>query len=146
MNERITAELLLQIFDKKQLSDTKIGKIVKNFVNITLSILLRKLTLSPNDIPDISSWGDFIPQTDKRKFLFIFDDIERAACGIKELLGFINTFVEQYKAKVIIIGYKEKIGLICDNDKTDQLSKCNNNKESSLIDKNSELSIFSQYE
>ena len=46
----------------------------------------------------------------KRKFVIVFDDLER--CGInskKDLLGAINNFVENKQIKVIIIAEEEKI-------------------------------------
>lgn len=46
----------------------------------------------------------------KRKFVIVFDDLER--CGInsnKDLLGSINNFIENKQIKVIIIADEEKI-------------------------------------
>lgn len=42
--------------------------------------------------------------------LIIFDDLERCLIPIKELLGYINFFVEQCNAHVIIVGDEHKLG------------------------------------
>lgn len=42
--------------------------------------------------------------------LIIFDDLERCLIPIKELLGYINFFVEQCHAHVIIVGDEHKLG------------------------------------
>lgn len=42
--------------------------------------------------------------------LIIFDDLERCLIPIKELLGYINFFVEQCNAHVIIVGDEQNLG------------------------------------
>ncbi len=42
-------------------------------------------------------------------FFFVFDDLERCLMPLEESLGFISSFVEQYKAKVIILANEEEI-------------------------------------
>lgn len=42
--------------------------------------------------------------------ILIFDDLERCDCPINEILGYINSFVEHEKMKVIIVANQEKIG------------------------------------
>ncbi|MFV0352344.1 MAG: hypothetical protein ACK5JF_08570 [Oscillospiraceae bacterium] len=49
---------------------------------------------------------------------FIFDDLERCSMPINEVLGFVNHFLEQNNAKVLIIANESEIGsvkLISDN-------------------------------
>lgn len=56
-------------------------------------------------------------EEDIKKFkLIIFDDIERSLIDIRELLGYINNFVEHGKCKVIIVGDVDKIQDIGSND------------------------------
>lgn len=43
-------------------------------------------------------------------FVYIFDDLERCALPINEILGFINSLVEQNNAKVIIVANEKEIG------------------------------------
>lgn len=52
----------------------------------------------------------------KRFKLIIFDDLERSLIDIRELLGYINNFVEHGKCKVIIVGDVDKIQDIGSND------------------------------
>lgn len=42
--------------------------------------------------------------------ILIFDDLERCDCPINEILGYINTFVEQEGMKVIIVANEKEIG------------------------------------
>lgn len=42
-------------------------------------------------------------------FVIVFDDLERCTIGIEEILGYINTFVEHNKNKVIIVANQEEI-------------------------------------
>lgn len=42
--------------------------------------------------------------------ILIFDDLERCDCSINEILGYINSFVEHEKMKVIIVANQEEIG------------------------------------
>ncbi len=42
--------------------------------------------------------------------ILIFDDLERCDCPINEILGYINSFVEHEKMKVIIVANQEEIG------------------------------------
>ena len=45
----------------------------------------------------------------KKELVFIFDDLERTDIKLTEILGYINSLVEQSKFKVIILGSEEKI-------------------------------------
>ena len=45
------------------------------------------------------AWG-----SGKTYFIFVFDDLERCSMPINEALGYINHFVEQNNAKVLIDG------------------------------------------
>lgn len=45
----------------------------------------------------------------ENEFFFVFDDLERCLMPIEESLGYISVFVEQYKAKVIILANEKEI-------------------------------------
>lgn len=45
----------------------------------------------------------------ENEFFFVFDDLERCLMPLEESLGYISSFVEQYKAKVIILANEEEI-------------------------------------
>ena len=55
--------------------------------------------------------------------LLIFDDLERSLIDIRELLGYINNFVEHGRCKVIIVGDTDKIQ---DEESKDEI---NNNRQ-----------------
>jgi len=46
---------------------------------------------------------------DYKEYYFIFDDLERCTMPINEILGYINHFVEQNSAKVIVVAYEHEI-------------------------------------
>ena len=52
------------------------------------------------------------PFLDYKKHYFIFDDLERCSMPINEALSYINCFLEQKKAKVLIIANEEEIGSV----------------------------------
>ena len=45
----------------------------------------------------------------KNDYFFVFDDLERCPMPLDEVMGYISNFVEQYEAKVILIGNEEEI-------------------------------------
>lgn len=68
--------------------------VIKNYVGID----------ADNAINNISE------NLDMKKFIIIFDDLERASCDINEILGYINNFVEHDDTKVIIVANEYEIG------------------------------------
>lgn len=46
---------------------------------------------------------------DEGEFFFVFDDLERCLMPLEESLGYISAFVEQHKAKVIILANENEI-------------------------------------
>lgn len=42
--------------------------------------------------------------------VFVFDDLERCSCPIEEIFGYLNTFIEQNKNKIILIANEKEIG------------------------------------
>lgn len=55
-------------------------------------------------------------------YFFVFDDLERSSMLVNEVLGYINNFVEQNKAKVLIIANEKEIGTVETQDS--KLLKC----------------------
>ena len=100
----IIASLMSSIASKKfgknilflsNLTTFGIEALVERFVGGTTAKKLDKFT-------NLSSFkeGDYF---------FVFDDLERCPMPLEESLGFISSFVEQYKAKVIILANEEEI-------------------------------------
>lgn len=90
----------------------KAGTQVLNFIgkaviNSTIKVGDNELELSsPLSVLDIFSEGNSNIKGDK---LFIFDDFERSNIDTKDLLGFINWFVERAHCHVVIIGDFSKL-------------------------------------
>lgn len=61
--------------------------------------------MKPDDIGGVIE--SFLPINNS---ILIFDDLERCDCSINEILGYINSFVEHEKMKVIIVANQEEIG------------------------------------
>lgn len=100
----IIASLMSSIASKKfgknilflsNLTTFGIEALVERFVGGTTAKKLDKFT-------NLSSFkeGDYF---------FVFDDLERCLMPLEESLGFISSFVEQYKAKVIILANEKEI-------------------------------------
>ena len=45
----------------------------------------------------------------KNDYFFVFDDLERCPMPLDEVMGYISNFVEQYEAKVVLIGNEEEV-------------------------------------
>jgi len=52
---------------------------------------------------------DFLSDKSKVKMVFIFDDLERSDIPLVDILGYINTLVEQSNANVIVLANEEQI-------------------------------------
>lgn len=95
------------------------AKIGKSFLKVVSKIALRTdLDINQNGTDDIGvemslDALSFLKSDDdeiKSDKLIVFDDLERCLIPIKELLGYINYFVEQCHAHVIIVGDEPKLG------------------------------------
>jgi len=70
--------------------------------------ILKPITGVDGNIDNISkAIRSVVPISDS---IFIFDDLERCNCQINEILGYINTFVEQESMKVILVANQKEIG------------------------------------
>jgi GTPase SAR1 family protein len=86
------------------------GKVLKGVLKTTLKIDLTHnghagASVSPQ-LPDIN-----IPKylTDTSGYFLIFDDLERCSINLKDILGYINNFVEHHGYKVVIIANEDEI-------------------------------------
>lgn len=68
---------------------------------------------SSNDAVEELKIGDVCsPFIDYDKYFFVFDDLERCSMLVSDVLGYINFFVEQNSAKVLIIANEKEISSI----------------------------------
>lgn len=108
-------EISKQVFMKSYLSKaenaTGLGKAGVKVVGTVLPALFDVInnkigtSLSVDNVSD--NIEKFLPARDK---IFIFDDLERCDCPINEILGYINSFVEQDGLKVILVANQKEIG------------------------------------
>lgn len=108
-------EISKQVFMKSYLSKaentTGLGKAGVKVVGTVLPALFDVInnkigtSLSVDNVSD--NIEKFLPARDK---IFIFDDLERCDCPINEILGYINSFVEQDSLKVILVANQKEIG------------------------------------
>lgn len=87
-----------------------LGAIVRGFIKTTIKIDLdaagkNQETIS-SQIPDIN-----LPEylTNVKDRVLVFDDLERCSMSPRDVLGYINSFVEHDDCKVIIIANEEEI-------------------------------------
>ena len=90
------------------------GSIIKNALKLGVKIDWDSDNKSDGSVKiDAKSFNPLDYFSDKKKskkeLVFIFDDLERTDIKLKEILGYINSLVEQSKFKVIILGSEEKI-------------------------------------
>lgn len=72
---------------------------------LIFDILKNKgIELDINNITEVTE--NLIPI---KNSILIFDDLERCACPINELLGYINSFVEHENMKVIVVANQKEI-------------------------------------
>ena len=82
--------------------------VVSSLVPIALEVVkpfARNVELEQQDISSVIE--SFLPI---KNSILIFDDLERCNCSINEILGYINSFVEHEKMKVIIVANQDEIG------------------------------------
>lgn len=95
--------------------ESKLGKgrkflpILSSVLKISAEFLGSKIGSDTVEKTDISAISPFVSFDD---YYFIFDDLERCSMPINEVLGYINHFIEQNKAKVIIVANEEEIGSV----------------------------------
>ncbi|WP_338506066.1 P-loop NTPase fold protein [Turicibacter sp. KK003] len=72
------------------------------FLRVGKSLLKKYIDIDGIKI-NIADYLDF------SKFVLIFDDLERCACPVNEVMGYLNNFVEHQGAKVILIANETEI-------------------------------------
>lgn len=92
----------------------KLGK-AKGLIQTSSKIFGAALSLLPAfgidiDVKDLS--GKLSELLQVKNSILVFDDLERCDCPLNEVLGYINTFVEQEGIKVILIANEKEIGHI----------------------------------
>lgn len=110
--EDISKKICVEVYLGKT---DKFGKVLKKGADMVSSLVPVALEvakpftgiaeLKPDDIDGIIE--SFLPINNS---ILIFDDLERCGCSINEILGYINSFVEHEKMKVIIVANQEEIG------------------------------------
>ena len=69
--------------------------------------LLSSLGIDLNVNDFTNKLTDLLPL---KNTMLIFDDLERCDCPINEILGYINSFIEQDGLKVILVANQKEIG------------------------------------
>lgn len=110
--EDISKKICVEVYLGKT---DKFGKVLKKGADMVSSLVPVALEvakpftgiaeLKPDDIGGVIE--NFLPINNS---ILIFDDLERCDCSINEILGYINSFVEHEKMKVIIVANQEEIG------------------------------------
>jgi len=84
------------------------GKIFKSILKTTFKFDIinnAQASISPQ-LPAIAI-SKYL--TDTSGYLLIFDDLERCSMEIKDILGYINNFIEHHEYKVIIVANEDEI-------------------------------------
>lgn len=114
MNSLTSSVMEKRLEDKSKRGDEISGfKILNKFAESKTFESLKN-ALEVLDIPWIGNASDAIksivsPWIKYDEHYFIFDDLERCPMPINETFGFINHFVEQNDAKVLIVAYESEI-------------------------------------
>lgn len=106
--QQIDDELFRQLHPILSSKAMRIGwSVLKKSVKATTRLELgaEQVTIDPS-LPDIDLTKHFKTPNDA---LLIFDDVERCAMPIAEVLGYINSFVERDKFKTILIANEMEI-------------------------------------
>ncbi|MDE6776727.1 MAG: KAP family NTPase, partial [Oscillospiraceae bacterium] len=108
--EAVREDLIYSILESKlekvELKGKKIPSfLLKKFPSL-VKIAARHFEIEEDNASDIS---DLI-NIDFNNIVLVFDDLERAGLDINIVLGFINNYVENTEAKVIIIANEDEIG------------------------------------
>lgn len=107
----ISKDIYAQILRKNPLYEKTRGKIKDSKANIIGNIGGRiVIDLCKSKGIDIGGISEIYKTLiDLNKYIFIFDDLERAALDMNEVLGYINSLVEHSNIKAVIIANEFKI-------------------------------------
>jgi len=98
-----------KLYNKKSLF---LGKIVKGALNATFRLDLNANSKDDTNlgvkVPELAD-NDLVKIFNTEQYILIFDDVERCAIDINNLLGYINYFVEHQSYRVILIANEEEL-------------------------------------
>lgn len=100
---------------RKKVNQDNIQKL-GTFLRVGKSVLNKFIDIDSMKI----NIGDYL---DFSKFVLIFDDLERCACPINEVMGYLNNFVEHQGTKVILIANENEICGGYDKEERDKYDK-----------------------
>lgn len=121
--EKISSQIYIQILPKtdnsairKIFQNKLFNKIFKNKTIKKVSNFTGKVSSDLIKFNDISVSGIIKVMMEcmefEKKFVLIFDDLERCELNVNEVLGYINNFVEHDGIKTIIIANQKEMGKI----------------------------------
>lgn len=91
----------------------KMEKVIEPGVNLLAGIVKPFIPI-PDVIKDKKNIENimeiFTKNFKTENIVLVFDDLERCSCPIEEIFGYLNTFVEQNKNKIILIANEKEIG------------------------------------
>lgn len=91
----------------------KMEKVIEPGVNL-LAGIVKPFIPVPDVIKDKKNIENIMEIFTKNfkieNIVFVFDDLERCSCPIEEIFGYLNTFIEQNKNKIILIANEKEIG------------------------------------
>lgn len=88
--------------EKKRISD-----------NVLLSSRKIGNALVKKFFPEVDTYTVITDWLVLKSYIFVFDDLERCACPLNEVFGFINGIVEHEGGKVIIVANEEEVSEKC---------------------------------
>ena len=109
----IANSILIQIAEHKFGKGKKLPPmfdVIGNIGKATFELLGQKLL--GEGVKEVDLENLLSPFFDYDKHYFIFDDLERCSIPINDVMGYINLFLEQNSAKVLILANEKEIGTI----------------------------------
>lgn len=111
--EDIANRIYMSTIENKVMNGKKVIPMLNIATKVIFDIIGDKAgsdTLSGMDL------STFFPLISYKESYFLFDDLERCSIPINDVLGYLNNFTEQNKAKVVIIANEKEIGSIDTHD------------------------------
>src|SRR5699024_8638403 len=90
----------------------KMEKVIEPGVNLLAGIVKPFIPVTDviKDKKNIENIMEIFTKNFKiENIVFVFDDLERCSCPIEEIFGYLNTFIEQNKNKIILIANEKEI-------------------------------------
>ena len=107
--DEISGMLLMELLKSsekwRKILNSKIWSMVSLIASSALRLYLPQIGGSRKEIKKVI---EGFPNYDK--VVVIIDDLERCSCGISEVLGYINNFVEHSDVSVVLVANEEEIG------------------------------------